>query len=572
MYTNIKSIQLLVSMMKKRGINTIVVSPGNSHNAIVRSLEEDTFFKTYCITDERSAAFFALGLIQQLQKPVAILCTSGTAASNYLSGVTEGFRREMPLVVITGDKVPYYLNQMEDQMIDQPSIFKPVTKHSISLPIIKDGVDEWYCTRILNEAFLEMNHHGTGPVHINVPIGQGMLGIGADFTTEVLPDVRVIERYDHHRDENEIATVFENATKKRILFICGQDISFDADEIKLFEAVSERFNCVLSVDALSNNNCKYSIKTSRTQYGLSTLVPDIVITLNGNSASQYKFNLKSETAPFEHWRVCEDGKVADPFRKLSKIFEFTTKEFLSLMLKYGIQNADHTYYKAWKNNEDHFRVPKFKYSNLYACCEVLKALPANSVLNLGNSTTIRIAQFFDFDPSIHVFCNRGVNGIDGSMSAFIGQSAATDKLSFLLIGDLSFFYDMNALWNRYVGKNVRIMLFNNEGAALFHFNQGIDQFPTLNENVAAEHFAKAEGWCVSQGFEYLSATSKQEFDDNLATFVSEKSEKPIVFEVFTHKETDAEYQHEFYESNRPLASKAKQEVKKAMSFFKGKDK
>lgn len=202
MYTNIKSIQLLVSMMKKRGINTIVVSPGNSHNAIVRSLEEDTFFKTYCITDERSAAFFALGLIQQLQKPVAILCTSGTAASNYLSGVTEGFRREMPLVVITGDKVPYYLNQMEDQMIDQPSIFRPVTKHSISLPIIKDGVDEWYCTRILNEAFLEMNHHGTGPVHINVPIGQGMLGIGADFTTEVLPDVRVIERYDHHRWDN----------------------------------------------------------------------------------------------------------------------------------------------------------------------------------------------------------------------------------------------------------------------------------------------------------------------------------------------------------------------------------
>ena len=182
-------------------------------------------------------------------------------------------------------------------------------------------------------------------------------------------------------------------------------------------------------------------------------------------------------------------------------------------------------------------------------------------MNLANSTTIRIAEYFDIDNSIPIYCNRGVNGIDGSMSTFIGQSAISDKLNFLIIGDLSFFYDMNALWNRYVGKNVRIMLNNNSGASLFHFNQGLKKFPTLNENVAADHDGVAKGWVESRGFEYLSATNKNEFDKALKKFVNKDSEKPIFLEVFTRKEDDARIQHEFYDYNIATKSKVKSEMK-----------
>lgn len=168
----------------------------------------------------------------------------------------------------------------------------------------------------------------------------------------------------------------------------------------------------------------------------------------------------------------------------------------------------------------------------------------------------------------------GVNGIDGCVSTFIGQAAADEKkLNFLIVGDLTFFYDMNGIWNRYVGKNVRIMLNNNEGAALFHFNQGVKNYPTLNENVAAEHFADAKGWVESRGFKYISARNKKEFDDRIEDFMVEESDKPIFFEVFTHKDEDARIQHEFYDeiTIRDAATVAKDGAKKFLKSVLGDD-
>ena len=203
-------------------------------------------------------------------------------------------------------------------------------------------------------------------------------------------------------------------------------------------------------------------------------------------------------------------------------------------------------------------IPDFQYSNLYTVKTLMKHIPKNSILHLGNSTTIRIAQLFELDESVEVYCNRGVNGIDGCVSTFVGQACVTDKLCFLIVGDLTFFYDMNALWNRYLGSNVRIMLNNNGGAALFHFNQGLDRYPTLNLNVAAEHNGTAKGWAESRGFSYLAARTKAEFDMAIDEFVSPESKKPIFLEVFTSKEEDARLQHEFYAMNqrRPQGSEA----------------
>lgn len=552
MYSNLKNVQYLIAGLKEYDIDTVVVSPGNSHNAIVRSMEEDGFFHTYNIVDERSAAFFACGLIQELKKPVAICCTSGTAATNYMTGVTEASRRGLPLVVITGDKNQYYLNQYEDQMIDSVSIFQSVTRYGCVLPIVENKKDEWYCRRVINETLLELNHHSTGPVQIDVPIEYGMLAIGNDFTTEKLPPFRKISRYELDNSELNLKKVFDGLTDKKILVICGQDDHISNEENELIAQIFEKYNCVFATDKLSNLHGKGTVEITkavkRMSQNIGEMKPDVIISIAGNTALDYKFHLKDDSFHAEHWIVNPEGRVADPFRKLTAVFEGSTLQFLKQMAEYGSADSGHSYYEMWKNCADSAPAMDFPYSNLYAVQKVMKHMPAGANFNIANSTAIRIAQYFDLDESVQVYCNRGVNGIDGCVSAFIGQAAASpDKLNFLVVGDLTFFYDMNSVWNRYVGNNVRIMLNNNGGAALFHFNQGISNYPKLNENIAAEHSATAKGWVESLGFRYLSARNKEEFDKALPEFLSENSDKPVFFEVFTHKDTDAKAQHDFYD-------------------------
>ena len=307
---------------------------------------------------------------------------------------------------------------------------------------------------------------------------------------------------------------------------------------------------------------------------IGELNPDVIISIAGNTALDYKFQLKDDSFYAEHWIVNPEGRVADPFRKLTAVFEGSTLQFLEQMAEYGSENSVHSYYEQWKGCAESVSVPDFPYSNLYTVKKLMELMPAESVFNIANSTTIRIAQYFDLDDSVEVYCNRGVNGIDGCVSTFIGQAAASpDKLNFLVVGDLTFFYDMNAVWNRYVGNNVRIMLNNNEGAALFHFNQGVSNYPKLNENIAAEHSATAKGWVESQGFRYLGARNKEEFDKHLPEFLSESSDKPVFFEVFTHKEKDADIQHDFYDKIilKDTLTATKDNAKKLIKSVLGED-
>ena len=187
---------------------------------------------------------------------------------------------------------------------------------------------------------------------------------------------------------------------------------------------------------------------------LNKICPDVVISLAGSVAWDGKFALKSNNKKFENWLVSEFGMVQDFYRNLTNIFECSIDEFLEKMSNYEIDEKN-DYYNLCKNLDAKFELPNFEYSNLYVTQKLMNNIPKDSILNLANSSTIRLAQYFDNDPSIKIYCNRGIHGIDGCMSTFIGQSAVTDKLSFLIIGDLTFFYDMNALWNRYVGKKCK---------------------------------------------------------------------------------------------------------------------
>lgn len=553
MYTNHKSALYVVAMLKQQGINRIVISPGTSHNAMVRSIDEDPFFETYSITDERSAAFFAIGIAQEIQKPVAIMSTSGTATCNYVSAVTEAFHRNIPLVVITADKHPYLLNQLEDLMINQPPMFHGITKYAVSLPeSINNARDDWYCRRLLNEVFLEMNHHGTGPIHINVPISYGMFALGETFTTPKLPTIPLIKRLDNYTDAETWARAFDEIKDKRIMILCGQDTSFDTETVQLLDHVSKRYNCVLATDSLSNLHVERAVEMEKARPFNEEILPDILISLNGSIVSYIKYALKNASSHVDHWLVHEKGTLADPYTKLKYVIESDTVGFLRRMAQYGRSDACSEYYHTCVTHVTNYTVPELPYSNCYACQKLLPSLPQNSILHLGNSTTVRITQFFQLHPSIRVYCNRGVHGIDGCMSAFIGQASISEKTAFLMLGDLTFFYDMNALWNKYIRNNVRILLFNNGGASLFYYNtRGLKNFPSLDKNAGAAHVSSAKAWAECRGFKYITANNKEDFDCIYQEFIKEDSDKPILFEVFTDRAVDGEAWHSILSANTP---------------------
>ncbi len=560
-YSVLGRVKQLVSLLKQHGISHIVLSPGNRNVPIVHSVENDPFFTCYNITDERSAAFFALGLINELQKPVAICCTSGTAVCNYVSAVSEAFYRKMPLLVITADRNPYYLNQNEDQMVPQSALLSPVCKKSVSLPIDEEEKDNSYSNRLLNEAFLALDHHGKGPVHINIPIEANL----AVFEETEIPSVRKIERHDISDSWQSMADKLKSA--KRVLVIYGQSAPATEKLKKDIESFARKYNCVIATDHISNLHCfgavnTFSVSRFITADKFAEICPDIVITVNGNYVSYIRGLLKSNNKAFSHWLVSESGEVADPFHTLSDIFECSTEHFFKTFAKNGGEDIDNTYLAAWKALDEKVILPEFEYSDIYAVQRLMQNIPDHSILHLANSSSVRLAQHFPVKETVAVYCNRGTNGIDGSMSSFIGQAAISKKLSFLLIGDLSFFYDMNALWNRYVGSNVRILLNNNEGAGIFHFIIGEKKISTLNKNTAAEHFATAKGWVESVGFRYLCATNKEELDEAMREFTARESDKPIFLEVFTKKDEDAHVLSEFYGSKKQETLKDK--LKKAL--------
>ena len=542
MYSDVKSVQYLVAMLKEYDIRNIVLSAGTRQIAVAASVEADPFFQCYSIVDERSAAFFALGIIQETKKPCVIVCTSGTASCNYLSATAEAYYQHRKLIVITMDREPCMLNQREDQMIPQFNMYCDIVKSNIVLPVIKDDSDARYCIRLLNEAFLQLYEGDGGPIHINVPVLPGM---ESSVNTENLPEIPRIRIIQKDSDVADIKYLLKN---KRILIQYGRYDGPDEEEVQLIEKFVQLYDAVVVCDHLSNINSSWVVKP---YYYLHIArwedfwdcFPDIVILMNGITSLELKSSFKGSTKEFESWLVSLDGNIEDPYYNLRNIFKMDNKFFFKKCIEENVLPvSSHPYLHKWKTYVQLAEVGKLKYTDIYVIKNVLERIPENTILFLGNSSTIRFAQYFEIKDSIKVFCNFEKEGIDGTFSSFMGHAAINKALSFLIIGDLSFFYDMNAIWNNYIGNHIRILLNNNMCGALMHYYTGETRYPLLNKSAAAMHETSAKGWAESRGFLYLSAHNEKEFNRELEKFMVLESEKPIIFEVFTDVKVDkAEY-------------------------------
>ena len=569
MYTELKPYQQIIALLKKYDIHDCVLSAGSRNVPFVHSVEKDPFFNCYSVVDERSAGYFAIGLAQEKRKPVVISCTASTASCNYYPAIAEAFYQDVPIIVLTSDRNPTMLGHREDQMIDQVGMFDRHVKKSVNLPIINDEDDEYYCERLINEALLELNHNGTGPVHINVP----MKSYNNSFNVKELPDVKKIDRIVLEDDEKEWNSLFDKLNKtKKIMVICGQK-DFVSDELREeIKRFFKKYNSVIIADHMSNLDFEYAINPTVafdgkyiTSKKMHELLPDIVISFGGQVFSGLKPELRKFYKDVEHWSIQPDGKVVDLFKSLKNIFACSPETFFEKANNYSKSKNDNDYYGLIKGYVDSVIYPDFDFSHIYAIKNVVERIKENSILHLSINDSVRISNFFKINNNINTSANIGTYGIDGPISTFIGHSVASNKPAYLITGDLAFFYDMNALRLNSVKSNMHILLINNHGGSEFYYNgTWKDKYSDLH--TTARHQTQAEGWVKSNNFKYLSAGTKEEFDSKIDEFMS-NSKQPVLFEVFTEMSSDAKYINDFYDLSRPKDVKS-EVIRKSKNIIK----
>lgn len=547
MYSIHKNVQILIALLKEHGIRHIVCSAGTRNIPFVFSVLRDDFFKCYSIVDERSAGFFAIGIMQVTQEPCAIVCTSGTASCNYLSAVTEAYYQHLPLVVLTSDRLRAHLNQQEDQCIPQLNLYHDVIRKVVDLAPVRDEMDAWYCGRLVNEALLELNHREKGPVQINFQVDPKYPTPGGDFIINQpsLPKVTKISRIMADDGDDAWKSLAERMKGRRIVIVYGQNQPLSEKETEAVNDFCDKYDVVFYGEHLSNLYVKNKVRSAGilNKVDWKEMCPDIVITMGGHRMADPKLALRAINNRFEHWHVSPNGEISDLFKCQTMIIECKQSYFFKKMCMFATP-CSHPYLEEWRKMEDSklSRMPEsldFEYSQVYAIKRLIECVPQNSMLHISNSNSIRIITSFDLPEKIHVYGNRGTCGIDGSMSSYVANSYMSDKLSFLCIGDLSFFYDMNALWNNYINGNTRILLCNNSGGAILN----LETYKSVNlkdapVNTQAIHHASAKGWVESRGFLYLCAHNKEEFEDAVNKFIVAKSNKPILLEVFSDMNVD----------------------------------
>lgn len=534
-----KKIRMLATLLRDYGVKHVVLSPGGRDVPLIRMFEyNEGTFTLHRVTDERSAAYFGLGIAAQLQEPVACVCTSGTAVSNYLPAVTEAYYTGVPLIMITADRREVYHEQGEDQTIPQKNVFNGVVKKAISLPEGDSFHADYQTRRDISDCILESTHNGFGPVHINMSIEN--ITIGARLPREywsLLPFVNPHLLRVTTSDGDAAMMRWVNALKKspRVLIVYGQNAKPTEQQRKNIEAFASKYNCVIVTDFISNLDCAYSLKPYNMLQAISNaefnehLSPDILITVGGKRLMNDPLTFKVRSGPrsIRHWSVTPDGKVKDFYFRLTSVIEASQDYFFEFFAKHAGDSANNgVYFNQWKTMTEKYAAPAInKYNAHFVQSKFIPSIPAGSLLHLGVGQSFFDCRRYTMDPSVDVFCNMGTNGIDGCTSTFMGQcSVVKDKLCFLLVGDLSFFYDMNGIWNKQLNKNIRILLVNNNGTGLLRSHN--------LRAISSVHNTEAKGWVESTGFEYMSARTPEEYEEKLKYFLSTEPQKALFFEVF----------------------------------------
>lgn len=536
-YTDEKNALIIIALLKANGIRKVIASPGTTNMALVCSMQHDSYFQVYSSVDERSAAYMACGLAHESGEPVVISCTGATASRNYMPGLTEAYYRKLPVLAITSTQMVGKVGHHVPQVIDRG--VKPSDTHrfSVELPIVKDDDDWWECEVKANQAILELKRGGGGPVHINLPTRYSR-----SYDTKALPDCRVMDRFT--------TTVMLPELNGRVAVFIGAHHPFSWSETEALDRFCSSNNAVVFCDHTSCYKGKYrllySLAASQDQMDLGSDKPDVTIHIGEVTGDYAGMGMVGK----EIWRVSEDGEVRDTFRKLRYVFEMDERTFFEHYTDTSKAPADQ-YLKHCQARlkEVQQEIPEIPFSNIWVAQQTAHKIPEDSVIHFGILNSLRSWNFFELPQSVTSMSNVGGFGIDGGLSSLLGASLGnSEKLYFGIIGDLAFFYDMNAIGNRHAGNNLRILVINNGKGTEFrqynhsaaHFGDQADEFISASGHYGNKSATLIKHYAQDLGFRYISASSKEEYEAVFSEFLTKDAGgQSVVFEVFTDSEEES---------------------------------
>ncbi len=555
MISDKKGIQQLVEVCSRKGIEHVVLSPGSRNAPLSISFNEYGSFTCVSIPDERCAAFFALGIAQQTRKPVAISCTSGSAALNYAPALAEAFYQKVPLLVLTADRPVEWIDQGEGQSIRQRNIYSNYILDSFEMPQEADHPDEeWSCARIANDA-INLATHELGPVHINIPLRENLY---QQKTNSANPRAVYVPKTNVSLAPEELdalAEKWENSSKKLVL--AGQ-LNPDEKLNEVLGQISSDPSVVILTETTANichpnfNPCIDRLISVDRINKLPDFRPEILVSIGGAIISKKIKALFRKFQPEEHWHIANESTVKDTFQSLTKHIRINPATFFRSILD-SCRVGSNGYRELWRNCHYRSEILHDEYlettpwSDLKAYQTIVAYLPDHSTLHMGNSTAVRYFQLFEPVNSIDYYCNRGVSGIDGSTSTAMGATFASQKPSTLVTGDISFLYDSNALWNLDDNSNLKIIVLNNGGGNIFKIIPGPDTTNQLNDFFVTKQNVNIGQLCAAFGILHSRACSTMELEECLKRAYSSIS-TPEVIEVYTANEDNDNILKSYFEN------------------------
>lgn len=534
-YVNEKNHLILLSLLKAYGIKRVIASPGATNITLVASMQHDPYFEMYSCVDERSAAYMACGMAEQTGEPVMLSCTGATSARDYMPGLTEAYYRKLPILTITSTQDVSKVGHLATQVTDRSVHPNDIVVESVLLQTVKDANDEWDCMIKVNRALQALTKHGGGAVHINLTTTYSR-----DYSIQQLPKVNKIDYYTN------LDTLPEMPNGRIAVFMGAHSVLTEMDS-KAIDNFCSTHDAVVFCDHTSNYRGKYRVLASlmglQTGYHCPLLDVDLMIQIGEMSGAYDMYAVN----PKQVWRVNPDGVIRDMQHRLTAVFEMQETEFFQAYSQKKGNNDD--FLSEWNSAQEQLyaKIPELPFSNIWIASQLAPNLPKNSVLYLGILNSLRSWNYFETPSSVEEHSNVGGFGIDGIMSSLIGASFVDKRLHYAVVGDLSFFYDMNSLGNRQIGNNVRILIVDNGKGMEFRlinhngamFGDETDKYIAAGGHFGHKSPSVVRDLAKNWGYEYLTASSKEEFNKVAPRFLDPKIEdKPIVFEVFTDTESE----------------------------------
>ena len=551
MYSDKENINILTSLLVSYGVRHIVVCPGSRNAPLVHNFDVSPDITTHAVTDERSAAFFALGLRLRLRQPVAVCVTSGSALLNTMPGAAEATYQHEGIIIISADRPQAWIGQLDGQTMPQHGALGTFASPSVSLPEPHNDTERWLCRRLICEAMIANTCPPFPSVHINVPVSEPLFGFSTPCLLEI-PPVGIADLDDQNGRET-LRRILKG--KRRLMVISGQTY----DDTAAGFLMDKASGCVFVAEWLSPyGRVRHIDEILRTTCAeeLDNMRPDCIVYIGGHTVSKrlrhYMRSLDSRTMFIT---VSDDGMLHDVSQHTTLVVKATAGDFMRMICNGAIcPDADMDFVRRW-HDMDNMAARRISascppYSQMLAIRRLEENIDnSKDIVCYANSLSVRAGMMY---ASAYRYCNRGLNGIEGTLSMAAGMAAGAKEEGmtagnmtaaqnvYCVIGDLSFFYDSNALWIQELAGNMRIMLINNQRGAIFGMLPGLDRSPAHKPLIAAGHNATAEGICSQYGMEYYRATDTPSLEEGIRLLTSGVHDRPVVLEVLTDADTDAD--------------------------------